>query len=100
MLWNCEDIQVIADLSLGIINFNRAKIILGVTKKTLKRRIKTYKLFGKDGFIHGNSKKEPVNKIDFAKIFAFIDKYELHNCNFTELSRLLKIGRASCRERV
>ena len=89
MLWNCEDIQVIADLSLGIINFNRAKIILGVTKKTLKRRIKTYKLFGKDGFIHGNSKKEPVNKIDFAKIFAFIDKYELHNCNFTELSRLL-----------
>lgn len=90
MIWNRENIQVIVDLYLGKININRAKIILGVSKKTIKRRLETYKVYGESGFIHGNSNKEPVNKIDFAKIFAFVNKYELHNCNFSELSRLLR----------
>ncbi|MGD1822836.1 MAG: hypothetical protein ACPKM0_08765 [Pleomorphochaeta sp.] len=90
MLWNKENIQVIEDLYLDKININRAKIILGVTKKTIKRRLETYRVYGEEGFIHGNTKREPVNKIDFAKIFAFVDKYELHNCNFSELSRLLR----------
>jgi hypothetical protein len=90
MLWNEEEMQVIIDLSLGKVNLNRAQIMLGVTKRTLKRKLDTYVVRGESGFTHGNSNINPVNKIDFTEIFAFIEYFNLHNCNFSELSRLLK----------
>lgn len=56
-----EKYEVIKELVDHNRNKNRACKRLGISKRQLNRLIKIYKERGKEGFIHGNRSKKPVN---------------------------------------
>jgi hypothetical protein len=89
MKWDEQAIQVIKDLDTGKTNKFRAAIQLSVCQTTVKRKLRDYRKRGMECFKHGNTGKEPANKIDMQYIMDFIQNHELTDCNFTELCRLL-----------
>lgn len=90
MKWDEQAIQVIKDLDEGKTNKFRASIQLSVCVRTVQRKLRAYRKGGMECFKHGNTGKEPVNKIDMQHIIDFIQNHKLSGCNFTELCRLLK----------
>ena len=57
-------------------NKDRASIKLGVTIRQINRLIKVYKEKGKDGFIHGNRNRQPINSLPQKLINKIIKLYE------------------------
>lgn len=72
-------------------NKKRAAIKLNVTERHINRLIKKYKEEGKQGFVHGNTNREPVNKIDKELSIKILDTYckEMPNANFRHATELL-----------
>jgi len=89
MRWNAESMQVIKDVCVGKSTINRASVKLRLSPRTIKRRIIAYRERGASSFIHGNTQREPANKISFTPIVTIIDDLDMRDCNFSELSRLL-----------
>ena len=94
MQWNDDKIQVIRELCENEKykernEIHRATFKLGCCERTIKRRIQSFLKFGEKSFDHGNVNRMPVNKINITEVFDFIEKHQLENCNFEELSRLL-----------
>jgi len=89
MHYDDESIQVIKDVSIGKCSIQRASMKLKLSTRTIKRRVVDYEERGESSFIHGNTDKEPANKISFDEIVKIIDENDLRGCNFSELSRLL-----------
>lgn len=89
MYWDNDSMQVVRDVAEGKTNKYRASLIIGKHVRTIERKVRAYKTKGVQCFVHGNKGKVPSNKTDFEKIFEFIQKYDMSDCNFTELSRLL-----------
>ena len=89
MKWDERAIQVIKDLDTGKISKIRASIQLSVCETTVKRKLRAYRKEGIECFKHGNTGREPVNKINMQYILDFIETHELNDCNFTELCRIL-----------
>lgn len=89
MVWDECARQVVRDVAAGKINRFRASVKLGVTVRTVLRKVSAYRQQGEACFVHGNKGKAPVNKVDLETIMKFIVKEDLGGCNFTELCRLL-----------
>jgi hypothetical protein len=89
MLYDDESIQEIKDVCEGKSSINRASVKLGLSKRTIQRKVADYGERGDSSFIHGNTNREPANKIPFDIIVKTIDDNDLRGCNFSELSRLL-----------
>lgn len=90
MVWNEERIQVIKDLFLGKTNILRASIILRCSQRTVRRKMIQYQAEGDAAFVHGNKGKTPINKFNLESISSILEEKHLEECNFTELSRLLR----------
>ena len=90
MCWENESMQVIRDVVEGKTNKYRASLLIDKCVRTVERKIRAYKDKGEQCFIHGNKGKVPSNKTDFDKILAFIQKYKMSDCNFSELCRLMQ----------
>ncbi len=93
-----EKYEVIKQLSDGAINKRRAEIRLGLSRRQIDRLLKKYKEKGKAAFIHGNSSKKPVNKMEPSLIESILQlakgkyKGEKENyllCNFKHFKTLL-----------
>ena len=72
-------------------NKKRAAVKLNVSDRHINRLIKKYKKQGKEGFIHGNRNREPVNKINKELRTEIQDIYckELYDANFRHATELL-----------
>lgn len=66
-----------------------ASIKMNVSIATVMRRLKRYAQLGPSSFIHGNTGRTPVNKIDFRAIKDFIAENQLEGTNFATLERVL-----------
>lgn len=73
-------------------NKKRAAVILNCTVRTIDRLINTYKVKGKEGFIHGNRNKKPAVTISHDKkneiLLLFENKY--YDANWSHALELLK----------
>lgn len=58
------DVSVIEAYVEGSISLKQASIMLERTPRTIMRLAAKYRDFGADGLVHGNTGKEPHNKID------------------------------------
>ena len=58
------DVSVIQAYVEGSISLKQASIMLDRTPRTIMRMAAKYRDWGADGLIHGNTGKEPHNKID------------------------------------
>ena len=58
------DVSVIQAYTEGSISLKQASIMLQRTPRTIMRLADKYRDFGAEGLIHGNTGKEPHNKID------------------------------------
>ena len=58
------DVSVIDAYVEGSISLKQASIMLERTPRTIMRLAAKYRDFGADGLVHGNTGKEPHNKID------------------------------------
>jgi len=89
MQWNSNAMQVIEDVATAKSIKYRAMIQLGLSARTIERKVFAYKKMGRDCFQHGNTNRKPVHIIDFPAIATIIANNNLEGCNFSELSRLL-----------
>lgn len=73
-------------------NKNTAAIKLDCTRKTINRLIKVYIEKGKEGFVHGNRGRTPINKTPDEIINLVTDQYRLifEGANFRHYSELLQ----------
>lgn len=71
-----EKYNVIKELVDHNGNKDRAAIRLGITIRQVNRLIKRYKEKGKDGFIHGNRNRQPINSLPQKLINKIIKLYE------------------------
>lgn len=71
-----EKYSVIKELVDHNGNKHRAAIKLGITIRQINRLIKRYKEKGKDGFIHGNRNRQPINSLPQKLINQIIKLYE------------------------
>lgn len=90
MTWDGTTMQEIKALAEGKSTKIRAVIRLGVHPRTIERKLRAYREQGMDCFIHGNTGRDPVNKIDFDEVAQFLDSNDVAGSNFTEQHRLLK----------
>jgi transposase len=58
------DVSIIQAYVEGSISLKQASVMLERTPRTVMRIAAKYRDFGADGLIHGNTGKEPHNKID------------------------------------
>lgn len=72
-------------------NKKRAAIKLKCTTRNINRLIKKYRERGKEGFVHGNSGRAPVNKLNEEQRLEILDIYckELPDANFRHATELL-----------
>lgn len=72
-------------------NKKRAAIKLNCTQRHINRLIKKYNEKGKAGFLHGNTGRQPANKINKEKRTKILDIYckEIPNANFRHATELL-----------
>jgi hypothetical protein len=89
MQWNSYAMQVIEDVAAAKHTKYRAAIQLGLSVRTIERKLSAFHTYGSACFRHGNADRKPVHAIDFTAIKAVLDDKKLQGCNFTELSRLL-----------
>lgn len=72
-------------------NKKNAELKLNCSRRTINRLINKYKTFGKQGFIHGNTGKVPINKIDDTLksdiVSLYLNKY--YDANFIHFKELL-----------
>lgn len=77
--------RIIKNVVNGKTTKRRAEVELGVTRRTIDRLILCYKNDGKDGFIHGNAGRSPINKLsketEHRIIQLYTNKYEGFNFN-------------------
>ena len=71
-----EKYNVIKELVDHNGNKDRAAIRLGITIRQVNRLIKRYKEKGKDGFIHGNRNRQPINSLPQKLINKIIKLYK------------------------
>ncbi len=73
-------------------NKKRATIKLNCTQRHINRLIKKYKDGGKEAFVHGNTGKDPANKINNDTRTEILDIYckEIPNANFRHATELLE----------
>ncbi len=90
MHWNHEAMQVIKEISEKNYSKYRAALQLGLSTRTIERKVAQFQKQGEACFIHGNTGREPVNRIPMEEIDTLITDSPLSGANFTELSRLLK----------
>lgn len=74
------------------ITVRRAAIKLNCTTRTVYNLIKTYKTYGKNGFIHGNRDKKPSTSISDNVIneIVFLYKNKYYSANFKHFKELLE----------
>lgn len=73
-------------------NKNRIALRFSVTRRTINRWIKNYKLYGKSAFIHGNTTLEPDCKIPEEtrkRVVALYQGDTYRNCNFAYFAEML-----------
>lgn len=90
MQWNSSAIQVIKEVEAIKNTTSRAALQLGVSTRTIERKVAQIRAKGEDCFIHGNTGIKPVNTIPMDAIHALITGSSMEGANFTELSRLLQ----------
>lgn len=77
------DVSVIEAYVEGSISLKQASIMLERTPRTIMRLAAKYRDFGADGLVHGNTGKEPHNKIDSStreKILGVMQQESLRQC--------------------
>ena len=89
-----EKYEVIKELVDHNGNKNRASKKLGISRRQIDRLIIKYKEKGKDGFIHGNRSRKPVNALNKSIsediILLYSNKYQ--DWNFNHFKEFLKIN--------
>ncbi|MCF7941202.1 MAG: ISNCY family transposase [Spirochaetia bacterium] len=89
MQWDSAAAQVIKDITENKNTKYRASIQLGVSVRTIERRVAKFMEKGQECFIHGNTGNQPANKRDLEKIASIIEENSLDGANFREISRIL-----------
>lgn len=89
-----EKYEVIKELVDHNGNKNRASKKLGISRRQIDRLIIKYKEKGKDGFVHGNRSRKPVNALNKSIsediILLYSNKYQ--DWNFNHFKEFLKIN--------
>lgn len=87
------DVSVIQAYVEGSISLKQASIMLERTPRTIMRMAAKYRDFGADGLIHGNTGKEPHNKIDSSireKILELMQQESLRQMPYSLAVRYLR----------
>ena len=89
MQWNSDAMQVIKDVEAAKTTKYRAALQLGVSTRTIERKVTQFHTKGEVCFIHGNTGRKPINTSPMDKIDALITGSPMEGANFAETSRLL-----------
>lgn len=87
------DVSVIEAYVEGSISLKQASIMLERTPRTIMRLAAKYRDFGADGLVHGNTGKEPHNKIDSStreKILGVMQQESLRQMPYSLAIRYLR----------
>ena len=87
------DVSVIEAYVEGSISLKQASIMLERTPRTIMRLAAKYRDFGADGLVHGNTGKEPHNKIDSStreKILEVMQQESLRQMPYSLAIRYLR----------
>lgn len=84
--------EVIKKLSKGETTMRRAKLVLSLSERQIYRLKKKYKEKNKEGFIHGNRGRQPVNKKPKSLSEDIVQYYETEyqDFNFRHFKKMLK----------
>ena len=89
-----EKYEVIKELVDHNGNKNRASKKLGISRRQVDRLIIKYKEKGKDGFVHGNRSRKPINALNKSIsediILLYNNKYQ--DWNFNHFKEFLKMN--------